>query len=159
MDGFVIATVFVFGAIVGSFLNVCIVRLPQRRSIARPPSHCPQCRTDIAWYDNVPLLSYLVLRGRCRSCATRISPLYPAVEVLTGALGVALWARLGPGPAFAGYFLFAAALVTITFIDLDHRIIPDVISLPGIAVGLAVSFVSPLVTPLDAFIGALAGGG
>ena len=159
MDGLVIAAVFVLGAVVGSFLNVCIVRVPEGRSVVRPPSHCPRCRAGIAWYDNVPVLSYLVLRGRCRACGVRISPLYPAVEVLTGALAVALWGRLGPTVAFAGYFVFAAALVTITFIDLDHRIIPDVISLPGIALGLAVSFVSPLVTPLDAFIGALAGGG
>ncbi len=133
MDGLVIAAVFVFGAVVGSFLNVCIVRLPEGRSVVRPPSHCPRCRAGIAWYDNVPVLSYLVLRGRCRACGVRISPLYPAVEVLTGALAVALWVRLGPTVAFAGYFVFAAALVTITFIDLDHRIIPDVISLPGIA--------------------------
>jgi leader peptidase (prepilin peptidase)/N-methyltransferase len=89
----------------------------------------------------------------------RISPVYPVVELLTGALAVALWGRLGPSAAFAGYFAFAAALVTITFIDLDHRIIPDVISLPGIVLGLAVSFVSPLVTPLDALLGALGGGG
>jgi len=159
MDGLVIAAVFAFGAIVGSFLNVCIVRLPEERSIVRPPSHCPGCRRDIAWYDNVPVLSYLVLRGRCRNCGIRISPLYPVVELLTGALAVALWMRLGLTLAFAGYFVFAAALVTITFIDLDHRIIPDVISLPGIVVGLAVSLVSPLVTPLDAVLGALIGGG
>lgn len=159
MDGFVIATVFTFGAIIGSFLNVCIVRLPEERSIVTPPSHCPKCRRDIAWYDNVPLLSYLFLRGRCRACGVRISPRYLAVELLTGALAVALWTRLGPTVAFAGYFAFAAALVTITFIDLDHRIIPDVISLPGIVAGLAISFVSPLVTPLDALLGALAGGG
>jgi leader peptidase (prepilin peptidase)/N-methyltransferase len=159
MEGLVIFAVFVFGAIIGSFLNVCIVRLPQERSIVRPPSHCPGCRTPIAWYDNVPLLSYLLLRGRCRACGTRISPVYPAVELVTGALAVALFFRLGPTLAFAGYFAFAAALVTITFIDLDHRIIPDVISLPGIAVGLAVSFVSPLVRPFDAVLGVLAGGG
>ena len=159
MDWLVIAAVFAFGAIIGSFLNVCIVRLPEQRSIVRPPSHCPTCRRDIAWYDNVPLLSYVLLRGRCRGCGTRISPLYPAVELLTGALAVALWLRLGPTLAFAGYFVFAAALITVTFIDLDHRIIPDVISLPGILVGLAVSFVSPLVTPVDAVLGILAGGG
>ena len=159
MDWLVIAVVFAFGAIIGSFLNVCIVRLPEQRSIVRPPSHCPTCRRDIAWYDNVPLLSYVLLRGRCRGCGTRISPLYPAVELLTGALAVALWLRLGPTLAFVGYFAFAAALVTITFIDLDHRIIPDVISLPGIVVGLAVSFVSPLVTPVDAVLGIFAGGG
>jgi leader peptidase (prepilin peptidase) / N-methyltransferase len=154
-----ILVVFVFGAIIGSFLNVCIIRIPERRSIVRPPSHCPSCRRDIAWYDNVPILSWVVLRGRCRNCAQRISPLYPIVETLTGALAVALYLRLGPTIAFAGYFAFVAALIAITFIDLDHRIIPDVISLPGILAGLAVSFVSPLVTPLDALIGAVAGGG
>jgi leader peptidase (prepilin peptidase)/N-methyltransferase len=159
VEGLVIAAVFAFGAIIGSFLNVCIVRLPEARSVVRPPSHCPVCRRDIAWYDNVPVVSYLLLRGRCRTCDTRISPLYPVVELLTGALAVALWLRLGPTLAFAGYFAFAAALVTITFIDLDHRIIPDVISLPGIVVGLVVSLISPLVTPLDAVLGALAGGG
>jgi len=159
MDWSVIAVVFVFGATIGSFLNVCIVRLPEERSIVRPRSHCPSCGHEIAWYDNVPVLSYVLLRGRCRGCGTRISPLYPTVELLTGALAVALWTRLGTTLAFAGYFVFAAALVTITFIDLDHQIIPDVISLPGIVVGLAVSFVSPLVTPLGAVLGVVAGGG
>ncbi len=159
METMTLAFVFVFGAIIGSFLNVCIARLPDGRSIALPPSHCPKCQSFLAWYDNVPILSYLVLAGRCRSCRVRISPIYPAVEVLTGALAVALFLRLGPTLAFAGYFAFAAALVVITFIDLDHQIIPDVISLPGIAVGLAFSLVSPLVTPVDAILGVLAGGG
>jgi leader peptidase (prepilin peptidase)/N-methyltransferase len=159
MEWPVIAAIFVFGAMIGSFLNVCIVRLPEERSIVRPRSHCPSCGHQIAWYDNLPVLSFVLLRGRCRVCGVRISPLYPTVELLTGALAVALWMRLGTTLAFAGYFLFAAALVTITFIDLDHRIIPDVISLPGIVVGLAVSFVSPLVTPLGALLGVLAGGG
>src|SRR5580765_7132362 len=159
METMTLAFVFAFGAIIGSFLNVCIARLPDGRSIVRPPSHCPQCQSFIAWYDNIPILSYLVLTGRCRTCRTRISAIYPAVEVLTGALAVALFLRLGPTLAFAGYFAFAAALVVITFIDLDHQIIPDVISLPGIAVGLAFSLVSPLVKPLDALLGVLAGGG
>jgi leader peptidase (prepilin peptidase) / N-methyltransferase len=152
-------TVFVFGVIIGSFLNVCIARLPERRSIVHPRSQCPACRTPIAWYDNVPVVSYLILGGRCRACAARISLVYPIVEVLTGGLAVALWVELGLTLAFAGYLAFAAALVTITFIDLDHQIIPDVISLPGIALGLAVSFVSPLVTPRDALLGVLVGGG
>lgn len=159
MDALTLAFVFAFGAIIGSFLNVCIARLPDGRSVVRPPSHCPNCQSFLAWYDNVPILSYLALAGRCRTCRVRISPIYPAVEVLTGALAVALFLRLGPTLAFAGYFAFAAALVVITFIDLDHQIIPDVISLPGIAVGLAFSLVSPLVTPLDAAIGVLVGGG
>jgi leader peptidase (prepilin peptidase)/N-methyltransferase len=159
MDGLVIFTTFAFGAIIGSFLNVCIARIPHDRSIVRPPSHCPVCHEPIAWYDNVPLLSYALLAGRCRRCRTRISLLYPAVEALTGGLAVALWWRLGATPAFVGYLAFAAALVTITFIDLDHRIIPDVISLPGIALGLAVSLVSPLVKPFDAVLGVVVGGG
>jgi leader peptidase (prepilin peptidase)/N-methyltransferase len=159
MEIVTLAFVFALGAIIGSFLNVCIVRLPDSRSIVLPASHCPKCQSFLAWYDNVPILSYLVLAGRCRTCRVRISPVYPAVEVLTGALAVALFLRLGPTLAFAGYFAFAAALVVITFIDLDHQIIPDVISLPGIVVGLAFSLVSPLVTPLDAGLGVLAGGG
>ena len=159
METTTLAFVFVLGAIIGSFLNVCIARLPDGRSVVRPPSHCPRCQTYLAWYENIPVLSYLALAGRCRSCRVHISPVYPAVEVLTGALAVALFMRLGPTLAFAGYFAFAAALVVITFIDLDHQIIPDVISLPGIVVGLAFSLVSPLVTPLDAAIGVLVGGG
>jgi leader peptidase (prepilin peptidase)/N-methyltransferase len=159
METLTLAFVFTFGAIIGSFLNVCIARLPDGRSVVTPPSHCPKCQTYLSWYENIPVLSYLVLGGRCRTCKIRISPIYPAVEVLTGALAVALFLRLGPTLAFAGYFAFAAALVVITFIDLDHQIIPDVISLPGIVVGLAFSLVSPLVTPLDAILGVLAGGG
>ena len=159
METMTIVLVFLYGAIIGSFLNVCIARLPDGRSVVRPPSHCPKCQSYLAWYDNVPILSYLFLAGRCRNCRVRISPIYPAVEVLTGALAVALFLRLGPSLAFVGYFAFAAALVVITFIDLDHQIIPDVISLPGIVVGLAFSLVSPLVTPIDAIIGVLAGGG
>lgn len=159
METLTLAFVFAFGAIIGSFLNVCIARLPDGRSVVRPPSHCPNCQSFLAWYDNVPILSYLVLAGRCRTCRARISPIYPAVEILTGALAMALFLRLGPTLAFAGYFAFAAALIVITFIDLDHQIIPDVISLPGIAVGLAFSLLSPLVTPLDAILGVLVGGG
>jgi leader peptidase (prepilin peptidase)/N-methyltransferase len=154
-----LGAVFVLGTVIGSFLNVCIARLPEGRSVVSPRSACPSCRTPIAWYDNVPLASYVALGGRCRHCRARISAVYPVVEVLTGALAVALWLRLGPTLAFAGYLAFAAALVAITFIDLEHQIIPDVISLPGIGVGLAVSLVSPLVTPLDAVLGAVAGGG
>jgi len=159
METMTLVFVFAYGAIIGSFLNVCIARLPDGRSIVRPPSHCPKCQSFLAWYDNVPILSYLVLGGRCRTCRVHISAIYPAVEVLTGALAVALFLRLGPTLAFAGYFAFAAALVVITFVDLDHQLIPDVISLPGIVVGLAFSLVSPLVTPLDAALGVLAGGG
>ncbi len=159
MDVTAITTVFVFGTIVGSFLNVCIARLPEGQSVVAPRSRCPGCKTTIAWYDNLPVLSYVALGGHCRACGIDISAVYPMVEVVTGALAVALWMELGPTLAFAGYSVFAAALITITFIDLDHQIIPDVISLPGIALGLAFSLVSPLVTPLDSLFGVLAGGG
>lgn len=159
MDALALIVVFGFGTIVGSFLNVCIARLPEGQSVVAPRSRCPGCKTTIAWYDNVPILSYMILGGHCRACGIRISPAYPMVEIVTGGLAVALWLELGPTPAFAGYFVFAAALITITFIDLDHQIIPDVISLPGILVGLAFSLVSPLVTPWDSLLGVLVGGG
>src|SRR5262245_58453500 len=94
-DGFLIVAIFAYAAIIGSFLNVCIARIPEGRSIVRPRSQCPGCQSPISWYDNIPIVSYLLLGGRCRACRTRISPVYPAVELLTGALAVALWMRLG----------------------------------------------------------------
>ena len=132
---------FVFGAIVGSFLNVCIARIPNEESVIHPPSHCPKCKAAIPFYCNIPLLSYLLLRGRCRSCAERISPRYFLVELLTGLLAVALYYHLGLGFEFAVGFVFVAALIVISFIDLDVRIVPDVISLPGIVLGLCFSLV------------------
>jgi leader peptidase (prepilin peptidase)/N-methyltransferase len=135
---------FVFGAIVGSFLNVCILRLPNGESIVSPPSHCPACKTTIPFYDNIPLISYLFLRARCRFCDTKISPRYFVIELLTGAFGVALLMRFGLGPAFIETFIFVAALIVISFIDLDVRIVPDVISLPGIALGLLFSVINRL---------------
>src|SRR5262249_42880208 len=159
--------VFVIGAVVGSFLNVCIVRLPARESIAHPPSRCPACKAPIAFYDNIPLLSYLILRGRCRACAAPISPRYFIVEFLTGLFAVALFFRFGLAPSLFIYAIFAAALVVISFIDLDIQIIPDVISLPGIVLGLLASFVpaaridhlSLPPSPLDSLLGVLVGGG
>jgi len=159
METMTLVFVFAYGAIIGSFLNVCIARLPDGRSIVRPPSHCPKCQSFLAWYDNVPILSYLVLGGRCRTCRVRISAIYPAVEVLTGALAVALFLRLGPTLAFAGYFAFAAALLVITFIDLDHQIIPDAISLPGIFVGFAAALLFGQPTWSESLAGILLGGG
>jgi leader peptidase (prepilin peptidase) / N-methyltransferase len=160
--------VFLFGAIIGSFLTVCIARIPKRQSIAMPASHCPMCRTPIRWYDNLPLLSYLRLKGRCRSCGERISPRYFFVELLTAALAVALLLRFDLSPAFFIYLVFTAALVAVSFIDLELQIIPDVISLPGIAAGLLASLLNypwprghlalpP--APLDSLLGILAGGG
>ena len=160
--------VFIFGAVVGSFLNVCVARLPKEESIVSPPSHCPLCKTPIAFYDNIPLISYLHLRGRCRSCREKISPRYFVVEFLLAVLAVLLFSRFGLGLAFFVNFVLVAALIVITFIDLDVRIVPDVISLPGIAVGLVVSIVNSqwlmvqsllLPTPLSSALGILLGGG
>jgi leader peptidase (prepilin peptidase)/N-methyltransferase len=163
-----IVVAFVFGAIVGSFLNVCIVRIPKGDSIVDPPSRCPACNTAIRFYDNIPLISYLVLGGRCRSCGARISPRYLFVELLMACLAVALYYQFGFSLSFLVSFIFVAALIVISFIDLDVRIVPDVISLPGIVAGLLFSVVarylvsdpSELIpSPLSALIGVLVGGG
>ena len=149
---------FVFGLLIGSFLNVCILRIPEGESIVFPASHCPKCEAAIAWYDNLPLVSWLVLRGRCRSCAEPIAFRYFLVELLTGLAAVAVWARIGLGFEWVVLFGFTAAMIVITFIDLDHRIIPDVISLPGIVVGFALSFRGDP-GPVSSAVGILIGGG
>jgi leader peptidase (prepilin peptidase)/N-methyltransferase len=149
----------VTGMVVGSFLNVCICRLPRDESVVSPPSHCPQCDYLIRWYDNIPLLSYLLLRGRCRGCGARISIQYPLVELLNGLLTLALFLRFGPTLAFLVLFLFCSALVVITFIDLEHQIIPDEISLPGIVIGFICSFFLPGHSWLNSLLGILLGGG
>lgn len=133
---FLYVSAFALGAAVGSFLNVCIYRMPRGQSIILPASRCPKCGSHIGACDNVPILSYIVLAGKCRDCKGRISPRYPAVEALNGALYVVLLGRFGFGWHAPVYFLFASALVVITFIDLDFQIIPDSITLPGAAVGL-----------------------
>lgn len=132
--------VFCFGLAVGSFLNVCIYRLPLGTSLLRPGSHCPNCGNPVKPYDNIPLLSYALLRGRCRNCKAKISIRYPLVEFLTALLFVALFMRHGPTLQFIIYCLFVIGLIVITFIDLDRFIIPDRITLPGIAVGLLCSY-------------------
>jgi leader peptidase (prepilin peptidase)/N-methyltransferase len=150
---------FIFGLVIGSFLNVCIHRLPSSQSIVHPRSRCPQCGHLIRVYDNIPVLSYLILGGRCRDCGARISLRYPVVELLSGAFAAMAVARFGLGwQALLMYALIAAFLV-ITFIDLDHRIIPDVITLPGIPIGLAASFGPGMISPLESLVGILAGGG
>ncbi|MBI2569184.1 MAG: prepilin peptidase [Candidatus Schekmanbacteria bacterium] len=160
---------FLFGAVIGSFLNVCIYRLPLHLSIVRPRSACPACGALIPAYHNVPLLSYIVLRGRCAKCRTAISPRYFIVELLSAVLSLALMVRYGPTFAYGAYFVFAAALLVITYIDLDHQIIPDRISLPGIAVGLALAALGPVlparlagnyeVTLAESALGLVAGAG
>jgi leader peptidase (prepilin peptidase) / N-methyltransferase len=150
---------FIFGAVVGSFLNVCICRLPKDESVVFPPSHCTTCDYRIRWYDNIPMLSYLFLRGHCRQCGERISLQYPLVEFINGALTLALFLRFGLGFGFAVLFLFCSAMVVVTFIDLEHQIIPDVITLPGIVIGFAASFFIPHFGWLNSLLGIAAGGG
>jgi len=150
---------FLFGTIIGSFLNVCIVRMPQNASIVFPASHCPGCGAAIRFYDNIPLLSYIVLAGRCRACRAPISLRYFIVELLMGVLTAVLFVHFGPSPAFVLSAAFTAALVVITFIDLQHQIIPDRISLPGIPLGFLCSFVLPWNSWLDSLLGIAVGGG
>jgi leader peptidase (prepilin peptidase)/N-methyltransferase len=150
---------FVLGACIGSFLNVCIYRMPADESVLHPRSRCPGCGTAIAWYDNVPILSWALLRARCRGCGTPISARYPLVEAATGVLAVVALARFGPEPLTIALFAFTAALLLITFIDLDHRFIPDEVSLPGIAVGLGVSLLPGGIGIANAALGAILGGG
>ena len=146
------------GMAVGSFLNVCICRLPRGESVVTPPSHCPACDYRIRWYDNIPLLSYLLLRGRCRGCGTRISLQYPLVELLNGLLTLALFLRFGPTLAFLVLFLFCSALVVITFIDIEHQIIPDEIAGPGILAGYIVSLTMSDHAAVPLAIGIVGGG-
>lgn len=150
---------FAYGAVIGSFLNVCICRMPKNESVVSPPSHCPTCDYVLRWYDNIPIFSYLLLKGRCRGCGGRISPQYPLVELVNGLLTLALFLRFGLSLGFAVLFVFCSALVVVTFIDLEHQIIPDRITLPGIVLGFAVSFFIPQLGWLNSLIGILAGGG
>jgi leader peptidase (prepilin peptidase)/N-methyltransferase len=150
--------VVAFGLILGSFTNVLIHRIPRRRSVVFPPSACPSCRARIRWYDNVPLLSYLLLRGRCRSCKAPIPVRYPVVELLVASLVYAAYARFGASAVLlVRDWPFMVMLVAITFIDLDRRIIPDRISLPGLALGIATSFLVPSPGPVEALSGAALG--
>jgi leader peptidase (prepilin peptidase)/N-methyltransferase len=151
---------FIFGALVGSFLNVVILRLPDpEASIVLPPSHCPSCHAPIRWFDNIPILSFLLLGRRCRACKKAISWQYPLVELAMGLLSLALFQRYLISLAFAGYFLFTAALLVVIFIDLKHQIIPDLISLPGMVIGFAFSLINPYVTWQNSAIGLVIGGG
>ncbi len=148
------------GAIVGSFLNVVIHRLPQEeRSIVSGPSHCPNCFEHLCWHEKIPIFSYLFLKGKCRHCNTSISPQYPLVELAMATFSGALFLKFGLTALFAGYFLLAAALLVVMFIDFYHYIIPDSIDLPGIVAGLLFSFINPSVSWQSSLIGIIAGGG
>lgn len=149
--------VFILGAVVGSFLNVCIHRLPREESIVSPSSRCPRCRQAIAWYDNIPFLSYVLLRGRCRRCRESIGPRYFLVEALTAAMALLTYWKFGITPAFLAAFLFVATLIVITFIDIEHQIIPHEIILPGIPFFLLAAVFVMGVPLLDAFLGIMVG--
>jgi leader peptidase (prepilin peptidase)/N-methyltransferase len=150
---------FLFGSLVGSFLNVCIHRLPREESIVFPGSRCPACHIAIRPWDNIPILSFLLLRGRCRACGHPIAWRYPLVEGLTALLFAATVSRFGVTPLAATLLVFVAALTVITFIDLDHQIIPNIITLPGIPLGILAGLVLGEPPLLDRIIGALAGAG
>lgn len=150
---------FLFGLVIGSFLNVVIGRLPAGRSLVHPGSACPGCGTSIHWYDNVPVLSWLWLRARCRSCRATISWRYPAVELTTAILFALAAHQVGPALDLAPALLLLSALVAITFIDLDHQLIPDLITLPGIIAGAALNVALHPGHWLDTMLGIVIGGG
>jgi leader peptidase (prepilin peptidase) / N-methyltransferase len=151
--------VFVLGLIVGSFSNVCIYRIPRNESVIYPASHCPKCRNKIKPIDNIPLLSYILLKGRCRNCGSKISIQYPLVEFLTGLIYLIIYLIYGLSIQSLAYIILSSALIIITFIDLQEQMIPDVISLPGIVVGLILSFIVPYMSFINSALGALVGGG
>jgi len=158
VTGIEIAIVTLLGLAIGSFLNVCIHRLPRGESLLSPGSRCPSCGYSLRPADNVPVLSYLFLGGRCRRCRTRISLRYPVVELVTAAVFLLHYLVFGWTPLLAVRLLFAAAMVTLFAIDLEHHLLPDAITLPGIGAGLAASlFLPPGIR--DALIGTLLGGG
>ena len=135
--------IFIFGAIVGSFLNVCIVRMPQEKSLMFPRSHCVHCQKSIPWYDNIPLMSYFVLGGKCRHCQQKISVRYLIVELLTAVSFVFFYGFFGWNWILIPYLVFHCKLIVATFVDLEHRIIPDEISMGGMIAGLVFSFLIP----------------
>ena len=152
--------IFIFGMCIGSFVNVCIYRLPASKSIIDPlRSICPNCNSIIRFYDNIPILSYLLLKGRCRNCDKPISFRYPLVELISGAFALCTFLKFGPTLEALVYFAFITVLVVITFIDIDHQIIPDLITIPGIPVCFLASFALPSITYKESLLGLLAGGG
>ncbi|HOS12230.1 MAG: prepilin peptidase [Acidobacteriota bacterium] len=152
--------VVVFGLAWGSFLNVVIHRVPRRMSLLRPPSSCPSCGARIKPYENIPVLSYLILRGKCRRCRAPISLRYPAVELLTPVLLAVLYVRAGGFTlSFFASALFTSGLIALAFIDARHQILPDALTFPGIVLGFAYAFFRDDLTPGGALLGAAAGGG
>jgi leader peptidase (prepilin peptidase)/N-methyltransferase len=163
-----LASVFAvaLGLILGSFMNVCVYRLPVGESVVQPRSRCPQCKTTIPWYQNIPVLSWIVLRGACGHCSARISWRYPLVEALAGLTVLLFWRHYGTGSAFPIAAAFTLALVVLFFTDYDHQLLPDAVTLSGFAVGLAIAWFNPFLGPetgwarvWSAFAGAVLGSG
>ena len=138
-----IAFIFFFGIVIGSFLNVCILRIPEDFSIVAPASRCPRCQTPINWYDNVPVFSWLWLRGKCRTCGLAISPMYPLVELATGLLFVACYLNFGLTQAAVKWLFFTCLLIVLTITDLRVRLLPDLVNWPGFVAGLLFSAIVP----------------
>ena len=151
--------VAVLGAALGSFLNVLIYRLPEEKSIIFPASNCPHCGKPIRFYDNIPIISFVLLKGRCRACRGKISFRYPLVELITAVLSLLLFWKLGFTFKYLFSFIFVCALIVITFIDLDYQIIPDAITLPGIPIFFLAALIVMGLRFQDAFLGFLLGGG
>lgn len=135
--------VFVFGLVIGSFLNVCVLRIPEGKSIVRPASACPKCGAAIRPYDNIPVASWLLLGGKCRACKAPISWMYPVVELLTGALFLGCWLAFGPTLLALKWAAFSAIMVVLVFTDMRERILPDVVNFTGLAIGLGISLFTP----------------
>lgn len=148
----------ILGLAVGSFLNVCIYRLPRGESLAHPPSRCPRCGKRLAWFDNIPVISWLVLRARCRQCGEPVSIQYPVVEIVTAVMAVLVVLVTPPGPLLASRLTLSAILIVLFVIDLELQILPNVITIPGIAGGFLFSFVAPP-GPMASIAGMLLGAG
>ncbi len=151
--------IFIIGAIVGSFLNVCIHRIPLDQSVVTPRSRCPNCETLIPWYHNVPILSYVWLRARCFQCGMKISPVYPLVEFITALFFVLLYRYFGISILFLIYAYFGCSIIILIFVDYYHRILPAVITYPAILNGILTSFVNPYIGPKDSLLGVALGAG
>lgn len=155
----IVVVLFLFGLCIGSFMNVCIYRLPASKSVVRPRSMCPGCGNMIKFYDNIPVFSYLWLKAKCRYCGMHIPVRYPLVEIMSGFFAVCVFLRFSLTLEAVVYYVFISSLLVITFIDIDHQIIPDIITLPGILIFFVGSFALSGMTYVDALLGLLAGGG
>jgi leader peptidase (prepilin peptidase)/N-methyltransferase len=159
MNYLVPVIVFLFGAIIGSFLNVCIYRIARSKSIVKPNSFCPNCEKPIKFYDNIPIVSYILLGGKCRQCGAKISKRYPFVELITAVIFLMIYRRWNLSYEMFIQMFFVSLLIVIAFIDYDFQIIPDILSIGGLVLGLLIAFVRPGFRFMDALYGVLLGGG